>query len=46
MIIFSKKNLRKEIADYANEKIFQPKGLTLLAFQFSEGKLFIVYEGR
>jgi hypothetical protein len=45
-VLFSEGALKGEIADYANEKILRPRGLSLLAFQVSEGKLFIAYEGR
>jgi hypothetical protein len=44
--VFTEDALKREIADYANEKILRPKGLSMLAFQVTEGKLFIAYEGR
>jgi hypothetical protein len=44
--VFTKSALKREIADFANEKIARPTGLNILAFQVSEGKLFIAYEGR
>ena len=45
-LLFSESGLKREIAEYANEKVIRPKGLFVLAFQVSEGKLFIVYESR
>jgi hypothetical protein len=45
-VLFSEDALKREITDVANEKFIQPNGLTLLAFQVTEGKIFIAYEGR
>jgi hypothetical protein len=45
-VIFTESGLKREIANYANEKIVRPKGLSVLAFQVSEGQLFIAYESR
>jgi hypothetical protein len=44
--VFSERALKNEIADYANKKIVSPRGVYLLAFQVSDGKLFIAYETR
>jgi len=45
-LVFSEGALKRELADYANQKIIRANGLTLLAFQVTEGKLFLAYEGR
>jgi hypothetical protein len=45
-ILFSEDALKREIADIANEKFVQPKGLYLLAFQVTNRLLFIAYEER
>jgi len=45
-LVFSEGALKRELADYANQKIVRANGLTVLAFQVTEGKLFIAYEGR
>jgi hypothetical protein len=44
--VFSESALKREIANYANEKIVRPKGLSVLAFQVTDGKLYIAYESR
>jgi hypothetical protein len=44
--VFSQDGLKREIVNYANDKIIRPKGLNMLAFQVSDGKLFVAYEGR
>lgn len=44
--LFSEAALKREIVNDVNEKIVRPKGLFLLAFQVSEGRLFIAYEAR
>jgi hypothetical protein len=44
--LFTQDSLKREIANYANEKLVRPKGLNMLAFQVSDGKLFIAYEAR
>jgi hypothetical protein len=44
--LFSEDALKRDIAEIANEKLVRSRGLYLLAFQVSEGKLFIAYEGR
>jgi hypothetical protein len=44
--LFSEGALKREIADYANDKVLRPNMLSLLAFQVNEGKLYIAYEGR
>ncbi len=45
-LIFSNGALKREIANFTNDKILNPNGLQLLAFQVTEGKLFIAYEQR
>jgi len=45
-VLFSESALKREIAQTINEKIVRPKGLFMLAFQVSEGKLFVAYEPR
>jgi hypothetical protein len=45
-VLFSEDGLKREITKLAAEKYIQPNGVKLLAFQVSEGKLFIAYEGR
>jgi zinc-ribbon domain len=45
-LVFSEGALKRELADYANQKIVRPNRLTVVAFQVTEGKLFIAYEAR
>lgn len=45
-LVFSEGALKREIADLTNEKVLRPRGITVLAFQVYEGKLFIIYEQR
>jgi hypothetical protein len=45
-VLFSESALKRELAKTINEKIVRPKGLFMLAFQVSEGKLFVAYESR
>ncbi len=45
-VLFSEAALKREIVKDVNEKIVHQKGLLMLAFQVSEGRLFIAYESR
>lgn len=45
-VLFTEGGLKREIADYANTDILRPKGIYLLAFQVTDGNLYIAYEPR
>ena len=45
-VLFSESALKREIANYANENIVQPRKLFVLAFQVTDGNLFIAYKTR
>jgi hypothetical protein len=45
-LVFSEGALKREIADYANEKILRPRDISVQTFQVYEGQLMIMYEER